>query len=141
LVNAFSGNFGSLTELSVVVEDTDGPEETKQALERFLKASTGLCHITVDIHPMLDNKSLFRHSNTLKTLSLGTGRREEVSVYSVNDMGDILAKCPKLEELAINLPDQPLGDIYDVADDFRLRPYNQTIQDKATELEKMLVSH
>jgi hypothetical protein len=133
---------GNLTTLLVVLEDVLIPERTVQALEKFLKSSCGLLQLAIDVYgdPMLDTKCFLSHSDTPKSLSLGTGHSEEVKAYMVKARGDILANYPNLEELAINLSEQSLGHIKDLGDSFRLRSHPSTTQDDATKLERMLVS-
>jgi hypothetical protein len=137
-----SGNTTNLMALVLTLEETNEPDVLVAVLEKLFKTSSGLCQITVDVDDtvMLDTKCFFSHSETLRSLILGTRLGPESRVYSAKDMGEHLAKCLKLEELAINLPQQFLGHVSDLGENFRLRSHLSKLPDIATELERMLVS-
>jgi hypothetical protein len=143
LTESLSACPGTLTNLTInldwyLVE----PNDTITSIERFLKATSGLRYISIEVnsYPLIDKDSFSNHCNSLTSLILGTGQSRRPRAYTAHDVAHISTKCSKLEGLAINLPCVSFGPIIELAATFKMRPCQSVSQDNASELERMLVS-
>jgi hypothetical protein len=133
---------GHLIHLVVDDRSVESSQETVESIRNFTKASSGLRSLEIHINEglLLDKDSFSSHGNTLTSLILNNGPTLLPPVYTAVEIEHILAKYPKLQGLAVNLPGVDLGDIADLADNFHLRPCHAPTQTDATKLERILVS-
>jgi hypothetical protein len=117
LCEALERESGYLTKLQIFhpYNMANGPE-TQQAVQNFLKRTHGLRCLELDIgtHGLVSKECFFPHVRTLHTLILGTGQSLGTQYYSVQDLKDILGRCSRLRNLAINMPPVHLGSLMDL---------------------------
>jgi hypothetical protein len=116
--------------------------EVQQALEDFLRQTSGLQWLELDVgpHGLVSKECFFSHAKTLNTLILSTGWSLDKSYYSNSDLAEILRQCQGIRELAVNMPSIDLGSLMDLGADFCLGASRFATAHVATEFESILVS-
>jgi hypothetical protein len=142
IADIFSVGGSALQFLEVIIAHfTTESDEDLYSIETLLESCLGLEGLYLDVgqKSRVDKTCIMHHGQTLKSLGVGTGHSCAQECYSPQELTSILTACPKLKDLALNLPKADLGKIDLMGIGFRLSPQNPGV-DVRPEFEATLVS-